>query len=429
GATPKRICKYHDVVEHLNLSANHDLLLYTTPTRNWEEPLEIKLDFTLISILSVNEKLQVATFYFWLNVLWRNEFVSWNPSDFCNISYITLPTKLFWMPDIHIDQRADEDKFTRSQYLTLFSNGSILVFQLYRLTAACNLDVHLFPFDEQKCNLSLMPTAQSDKEIILKSTKTSKKTSQDSRSHYLADGEWKFQKVKIIEHTDMYEEGSFSVLTYEISMKRLAIFHVLVLIVPTFTLFLLDMAISFSFASPGEIIAFKMTLILEISLLSLMLNDMLPATSDDPPVIAVFFFGIFLLLVFGILENALIAYIRGNQSFFKGRKFMSRFVKKETEESENHVVNLGQRMPKRNEGAAELSLQEKDSANNLGFLKDLSMELQEIKKHLALEGHHVAPEAVKQQDKSLLLLEKVLIYSRLLLSIIFLIYICIKWTQ
>lgn len=68
-------------------------------------------------------------------------------------------------------------------------------------------------------------------------------------------------------------------------MKRLAIFHVLVLIVPTVTLFLLDMAISLAFASPAEMIAFKMTLILENSVLSLILNEMLPATSDNPPVI------------------------------------------------------------------------------------------------------------------------------------------------
>lgn len=86
-------------------------------------------------------------------------------------------------------------------------------------------------------------------------------------------------------------------------------------------------------------------------------------------------------------------------------------------------------LPKRNEGTAELSLQEKDSANNLGFLKDLNVELQEIKKQLAQERHHIAPNAVKQQDKSFLLLERVLIYSRLLLSIIFLIFICVKWMQ
>lgn len=52
-ANLKKICRFYDVVEHLNLSANRNLLLYTTPKKNWEEPLELNLDFTLLSILSV----------------------------------------------------------------------------------------------------------------------------------------------------------------------------------------------------------------------------------------------------------------------------------------------------------------------------------------------------------------------------------------
>ncbi|XP_060108086.1 5-hydroxytryptamine receptor 3A-like [Heteronotia binoei] len=304
------------------------------PKRNWKEPLEVGLDFTLISILSVKEKLQVVTFYFWLNVVWKNDFVFWNPSDFCNITKITLPVNLFWMPDIHIDERADEDKFTSSPFVSFSYNGDVFAFQVYRLTSSCSLDVHAFPFDEQKCNLTLMSSIHIDKEVLMKSTKTSNKTNQDSRQNYLTSGEWKFVNVRIIQQPLTYDTATFSTVTYEISMKRRSVLYVLVLILPTFTLFLLDIAISFTSVSPGDMIAFKVTLILEVSVLSLILNEMLPATSDVPPVIAMFFSGIFMFMVLGILENALIMYLKEKKPkflFFKDRKGMNRSLRKKTE--------------------------------------------------------------------------------------------------
>ncbi|XP_042303488.1 5-hydroxytryptamine receptor 3A-like [Sceloporus undulatus] len=125
------------------------------PKKNWKTPFEVGLDFTLVSILSVKEKLQVVTFYFWLYVIWTNEFLSWNPLDLCNISSIALPAKLLWVPDIFIDERADDDKYTPSPFINILSTGRIYFLQSYRLTSSCNLDVHAFPFDQQKCNLTV----------------------------------------------------------------------------------------------------------------------------------------------------------------------------------------------------------------------------------------------------------------------------------
>nr|XP_028576945.1 5-hydroxytryptamine receptor 3A-like [Podarcis muralis] len=431
-ATQKQNCRYHDVAEYLNISSNKDLFLYTIPLNNWEKPIEVQLDFTLVSILSVQEKLQVVTFYFWMYVFWDNEFVSWNPLDFCNITNITLPVNLFWTPDLYIDERADEDKFTQSPFAYVSADGSIQMFQAYRLTSSCSLDVHAFPFDQQKCNISIMSSIHSDKEMIMVSNKSSKKANQDSRKNYLTSGEWKFEELRIIEHIMEYDLINFSAVTYEISMKRRSILYVLVLILPTLTLFLLDMAISVASASPGEKIAFKMTLILQISFLSMILNDMLPATSDNPPVIAAFFTGMFVFLVLGILENAFVLYLREKRPklpSFKGNKLMNRILSKKKEECESPATHLGKRGPKENQPADGFPLPAKDSEDDsLVFLKHLNMELQQIKKHLSLEERQDDPESVAW-DKTMVLVEKGLYYTRLILSVIFLAVIIIQWTR
>ncbi|XP_061469358.1 5-hydroxytryptamine receptor 3A-like [Rhineura floridana] len=408
----KQTCGYYDVAEYLNISSNKDLFSYTIPKRNWEETLEVSLDFTLVSILSV---------------IWKNDFISWDPLSFCNITNITVPVNVLWTPDIYIDERADEDKFTSSPAALLSYNGELLTFQAYRLTSSCSLDVHAFPFDEQKCNLTITTSLHSDQEILLKSLKTSKKASQDSRHHYLTNGEWKFQDLKIIQHKLTYGVVNFSAVTYQIRMKRRSILYVLVLILPTSTLFLLDMAISYAFASPGEKIAFKVTLILQVSFLSMILNDKLPATSDNPPVIAMFFTGMFTFMVLGILENAVVLYLKEKKSkfpSFKGNKFINRILRKKNKEPDLP----GTRESKENKQAVELPLPGKADEDSLMFLKELNAELQQIKKHLALEECQDDPESVLW-NKNMLLVEKGLYYTRLTLSVIFLIFTIVQWSR
>ncbi|XP_077780308.1 5-hydroxytryptamine receptor 3A-like [Podarcis muralis] len=429
-ATQKQICGYYDVAKYLNISSKKELFSYTIPKRNWEESLEVQLDFTLVSILSVQEKLQVVTFYFWLHVSWKNDFISWDPLDFCNITRIPLPVKLFWTPDIYIDERADEDKFTLSPMAFVTSDGHIHLLQTYRLTSSCGLDVHAFPFDKQKCNLT-MTTICSDKEILMKSSKSSMKANQDSHKSFLSSGEWKFEELRIIESTWGSDIGNFSIVTYEVSMKRQSILYVLVLILPTFTLFLLDMAISYAFACPGEKIAFKVTLILQVSLLSLILNDMLPSASDDPPVIAMFFTGIFVFMVFGILENAFVLYLKQKKPEsppFMRNKFMNIILRKKKKQSEKPVADLGDGLPKGSQQAGRPSLSEKcREEESLVFLKHINAELQQIRKHLSLEECQDDSESVVW-DNMILLVEKGLYFTRLIFSLIFLTFVAMQWT-
>lgn len=35
---------------------------------------------------------------------WHNEFISWDPEQFCGIDNISLPTEALWQPDITIEE-------------------------------------------------------------------------------------------------------------------------------------------------------------------------------------------------------------------------------------------------------------------------------------------------------------------------------------
>lgn len=59
---------------------------------------------------------------------------------------------------------------------------------------------------------------------------------------------------------------------------------------------------------------------------------------------AMFFTGVFLFMILGILENALIVYLREKKlklAFFKEWTFVNKFLRKEKKETENPVADSG----------------------------------------------------------------------------------------
>ncbi|XP_067321651.1 5-hydroxytryptamine receptor 3A-like [Anolis sagrei] len=243
----------------------------------------------------------------------------------------------------------------------------------------------------------------------------------------MTNGEWKFEELRTIHRNISYGSLNCSAVIYEITMSRRSIFYVLVLIIPMFTLFLLDMVISYAFSSPGEKVAFKMTLILEVTFLSLSLTEMLPATSEDPPTIAKFFTGMFMLLVFGTLENAFEVYFGEKKLKLPSLvACVNKFKRNEKKESEDTVTYLGSEVPKGNDQGTPFPLAESSTlADSLAFLKHLDGELQQNKKRLALD----MGQDVTEHHEILLPVAKALCYIRLILSMMFLAFIIISWAN
>ncbi|XP_019398071.1 PREDICTED: 5-hydroxytryptamine receptor 3A-like [Crocodylus porosus] len=426
-ADPGQICKYHDVVEYLNITSNSDLFLYTKPKRNWKEPVEVELDFTFASIISIREKLQTATFYFWLTMEWKNDFVSWNPLDFCNISSFSMPASLFWAPEIFIDEQADEDKSSTSLFVHVQSNGQIKKVQVYRLTAFCGLLTDKFPFEKQRCNISIFSTVYPVQDLILKNIKTSEEATRSSLSYHLTHGEWKFINLRVLHHNSSADGMYFSMVTYQIVMQRRPILHVLNMILPTCALFLLDIAISFTPASFDFKINFKITLILEVCVLSWILNDILPAASDSPPVIAMFFSGVFLSMVICLLENCLLMTLKERKplrSLLNARKLLLRFFKKEKKTSGNLATHHDEVPPGQGE-TWDPNLSGKEGKETVLFLKERHSELQIIQQ---LASSQDEDQAELEWEQTLIFLEKVFSYTHLIVSVLFFAFIIIKWS-
>ncbi|NXA48626.1 5HT3A protein, partial [Nothocercus julius] len=216
---------------------------------------------------------------------WTNSLVTWEPRDFCNISKVALPLDAYWSPPLFILEEVGEQKSSKLQYSVVTHSGGFNITLPFQVTTTCGLKILRFPFDTQTCNVSVTSFLYPATDLVMKMKRTPAEMKNISQSYFLTDGEWKFTDLSIIEHIEEIENEQFYVLTCMVSMERRPILYVLNLILPTCALYLLDMAVLFGPSSLEEKINFQIAIILGSSMLAVILNNILPTSSNEPPVI------------------------------------------------------------------------------------------------------------------------------------------------
>ncbi|XP_024118454.2 5-hydroxytryptamine receptor 3A-like [Oryzias melastigma] len=97
-------CSYYGLLNYLNLTTSSQVLQIMRPVHSWNQTSKVSLDMVMYGIMDVDEKFQTVTSQIWIETRWKNEFLTWNPSDFCGIDKLTILKSLVWVPDVSIDE-------------------------------------------------------------------------------------------------------------------------------------------------------------------------------------------------------------------------------------------------------------------------------------------------------------------------------------
>ncbi|KAM7145904.1 uncharacterized protein RBU57_014572 [Macrochelys suwanniensis] len=206
-------------------------------------------------------------------------------------------------------------------------------------------------------------------------------------------------------------------------MKRRPILYVLNLIFPTCALYLLDMAIMFSASSYGDKISFQLSLIIGESVLALILKDILPTSSDDPPIIVMFFIGVFVLMIMGVLETCLLMQLKKKplNPLLKAMKVLR--CRKQSRTTSRSLLS------KQGDSLTEMTKVQEESRDTSPLGKR-NTELPMLMGRINAEGQRIGTQAKLQECESALqVLEKVLFCTQLLLSLLFSIIIIVQWSS
>ncbi|KAL2090125.1 hypothetical protein ACEWY4_014813 [Coilia grayii] len=285
-----------------------DMFNFSTmrPVNSLNTPTNVSIHFTLYGILDVDEKAQILDTLIWLTMKWQIEFLSWDPVE-CGTSSITLPRKMFWLPDVIIDEFVDENNAPETFYVSVSHTGEVADSMPVEVVSSCTLDIYEFPFDSQNCSYTFRSWIHNADEIQLSFGEHVEDMLNMSKNVMVTKGEWELQDMGAFEHASANTgEITRYQLTYSIVLRRQSTMYVVNLLLPSFFLMTVDLV---SFVLPPQNVdrsAFKMTLILGYTVFLLLMNELLPVTGNTIPLINVFFSLCLALMVGSLLETILI---------------------------------------------------------------------------------------------------------------------------
>ncbi|XP_062298245.1 5-hydroxytryptamine receptor 3A-like [Scomber scombrus] len=317
GVYSERNCSYQDVLTHLNLTQNNELYSMTRPVKNYKQPTRVSLEVALYAILDVVEKEQKFIPYVWTVMRWHNEYISWDPKEFCGIDNVSLPTNILWQPDLTIEEMTEKDKAPPSPFLSINDKGYVEVQNDQVLVSTCRMHIYNFPFDIQSCNLSFKSVIHTVRDIRLHPSDNSSEATEWSREVMRTQYEWLFINMTVTNHnaSDLLGQDMIvytvlaSLIISQITMKRRPLLYIINFLLPVLFFLCLDLSSFLISDNGGEKLSFKVTVLLAVTVLQLILNEILPASSNRIPLIAAYCIGIFALMLLSLVETIFVMYL------------------------------------------------------------------------------------------------------------------------
>ena len=75
------------------------------PVLNASDAVPVKFSLYLLRIDDLDLKNQALSTFVWLRHEWKDQLLTWDPSDFNDIRSISIPNEHIWLPDIVLYNR------------------------------------------------------------------------------------------------------------------------------------------------------------------------------------------------------------------------------------------------------------------------------------------------------------------------------------
>ncbi|XP_078525308.1 5-hydroxytryptamine receptor 3A-like [Lissotriton helveticus] len=300
-------CGFYDVIKNLTILTDplfHDV----RPVKDTRDSTVVTLDFTLYAVLDLDMKFQTLKTFGWLDIKWENQYLTWDPTQFCGISKISVGTSSVWRPDLFVYEMTDEDKSPSVDFLYVLNDGQNIRLKPMMIVSTCGIDTFKFPFDTQTCSLTFGSFMHPVGEIVVRAEENSSVTTKVSKEAFASKGDWSLVRIDVESHNYSHRGSEWSQVVYKITIERTPSHYVVNLIIPACFLVMVDLASMFIPMNSGERLGFKITVVLGFSVLLLILNDLLPS-SQGTPILDVFCMVCLIVMITSIVDAIFISYL------------------------------------------------------------------------------------------------------------------------
>ncbi|TKR71726.1 hypothetical protein L596_019275 [Steinernema carpocapsae] len=251
--------------------------------------IEIKYEIELVHIVHIDEVKQKMNALVYVVEEWVDDTLSWNPSSFDNITQTWLPMEAVWIPDLIVFNMLEYQNLLKDIRSPMLIHASGRVVRSYPAlySIMCPISVASFPFDDQQCALEIASWGYGVDKLVINVS------SNNHLPHYSPNEEWALKNVAVEKTSYVHEHTAVSEVKFVISVSRKPLHYVINLVLPSYIICALSIAGLFARFSTKherqERFTLGVTSILTMAVLSLVVSEKVPHSSNHVPLLLQFF--------------------------------------------------------------------------------------------------------------------------------------------
>ncbi|XP_025095100.1 acetylcholine receptor subunit alpha-1-A-like [Pomacea canaliculata] len=251
---------------------NNTISPYVRPQKNVSRPTALNISFHLVAIVDFNAASHRLTSSALLTVAWQDDYLTWEPAAYGGITRILPDPTQLWRPRLTIRNTLTDMKVLDHSYMVARYDGMMKWLPIETFETFCHVDVTYFPFELQKCRWEMFLWAE-DESVDLNPVQSG--VVLDS---YVGDGEWKVTSTAVRRVTSHLDDAPFSVLVYEVTLRRRPALVVMTIVLPLFILAGLNVFVFIIPHESGARLSFATTSLLSYGIFLASVVNLLPGS-------------------------------------------------------------------------------------------------------------------------------------------------------
>ena len=247
-------------------------------TRDNELKMVVNVGIAVVSVLNINDALQIMTSSISIEIRWHDKALSWNTSDYDGVGVVEMPVDSIWVPHVYITNSLDTKSLLADALIvSVYHNGTVQKYLDRIVETTCVMDLEKYPYDTQNCPLlfhHLHPPSSMELcvESFLLKTSTSKSLSFSSEWHLDT------QKVQIVSG---FEDLKFP--SVSLKVRRKTTFYTVCLVLPMVLTSFMNTLVFLVPLQSGEKVSFLVSIFVSTSVFVSFFKDVMPRGLDSVP--------------------------------------------------------------------------------------------------------------------------------------------------
>ncbi|NP_001267746.1 ligand-gated ion channel 4-like precursor [Aplysia californica] len=258
------------------------------PSLNHTDSLNVTFGLALVQIIDVDEKNQILTTNCWLNQIWTDYNLRWDPAKYGGIKVLRLPYDEVWKPDILLHNNAEVSTFvsSTSSNLIVTNDGNVTWFSMVIFKSSCSINVRYFPFDAQNCSMQFASWSYDGYQVNLIMN-----TEKGDTSNYIHNSEWELIYLQVERTVRIFSccEEPYPDIHFHILIKRRPLFYIFNMILPCILITLVALLGFYIPSDSGEKVTMGITTLLSMTVFMMLVTENMPPTSDVLPLIGIYY--------------------------------------------------------------------------------------------------------------------------------------------